>query len=263
MPQPADRWLGDPTWYRLSYSIAAQWLHTGSEPAAERNLARIELGAPLDALFRELPTPRGVPGLEDESSGFKQAELEAEALVRATADALKRSGWRRPGRTPNRLWRKIRGGPLRRRELAEFVDRTVEPCAVIVYWSSRAARGMPPEATPGLREGPDRKRPIDEAWLADYHDWLVERRRLGYRVHYNLACLHSRLAWLGVGVKRVAGPTAPAQVALNQLAACFGDLEGRKRARISRWAWRDPGLEALRELEPREFAAIVGDEPGA
>jgi hypothetical protein len=64
----------------------------------------------------------------------------------------------------------------------------------------------------------------------------------GYRVHYNLACLHSRLA--------ACHPDDDArerhrEKAREQWRECLAEASGVQEARLCEWARKDPGLKGL------------------
>ena len=163
--------LADPTWYRIEYSLAAQRFHAAGTPedAATKQDEETFVGAPgeltkdevnkLKDEVNKLTGQRSSASVPDDD-GFAKAELEALKLIRVTADVLAEMGWRWAGRQPSwyvswservpasfgRLVRRLRRKPRRRSiigdwPLAKFLDRTVEPAAVLLVWSARIERG--------------------------------------------------------------------------------------------------------------------------
>jgi hypothetical protein len=121
-----------------------------------------------------------------------------------------------------------------------------------------------------------RRRHEDEAWLEDYlavlaapHSWrrppvgrLLIKLGLSrlrpvptptYRVHYNLACLYSRLATR----RTAADPQGKKHLddALAQWKMCLGVATSRQEETLREWAAKDPGLKALRD------AGRLGESP--
>ena len=250
--------LADPTWYRIGYALASQKLNAGSVRDAERDALR---------------------------------------LIKSTSAVLTEIGWRWTGRQPTwftswykrlpaRLWRAVRraaGRPRRRSvvgdwELARFLAHTVEPAAVVLWWSTHVERGCMPETPKRSEVLPplDRREEKDPKWLQDYLEELVaeqsprpRRKRvfgwlgvsrwrapeeLNDRVHYNLACLFSRLARLDDG------GNAHLERSEGHLMRCLAREWGPRRGESAVWAARDPGLRGLRKHDPRRFEEIVGPE---
>ncbi len=264
--------LADPTWYRIRYALASQRLHAGSVAEAENDALKL----------------------------FCEAEDDALELICSTSAVLTEIGWRWTGRQPTwftswykrapaRLWRAVRraAGRARRRsvvgdwELARFLAHTVEPAAVVLWWSTRIAqRSVPktPEESDRVLRPLDRRSEKDGDWLQSYLEELVTKqpkrhefkRVFGWlgvsrwrapdepydRVDYNLACLFSRLASLDDGESR----NAHLERSARHLKRCLAGEWGARRGESAHWAARDPGLRALKESNETRFEEIVGPE---
>ncbi len=150
--------LADPTWYRISYSLAAQKLHAanGTKKGPDGLVKSPDKGA--SAAVKDMADLRSSVGVSGKR-GFKEAEDDALEVIRVTAAVLADMGWRWAGRNPSwyvswserlpaallRLVRRLRRKPRRRSiagdwPLAKFLDRTVEPAAVLLVWSARIER---------------------------------------------------------------------------------------------------------------------------
>ena len=150
--------LADPTWYRISYSLAAQKLHAahGTKKGADGLVKSLDKSA--SAAVKDMADLRSSVGVSGKR-GFKEAEDDALEVIRVTAAVLADMGWRWAGRNPSwyvswserlpaallRLVRRLRRKPRRRSiagdwPLAKFLDRTVEPAAVLLVWSARIER---------------------------------------------------------------------------------------------------------------------------
>lgn len=269
-----ERHLGDPTWYRISYSLAVQLLDA---PASGTHGGRAK-ASPV--------------------SGPAAAEQRAEQLLVKVRQQLWGAGWRQVGRRPP-LWRRRklrsrrwppRDSEIRDERVADFLDRTVEPATIVLLWSTRLMQGRrldflsrpapralwrvsaPPRprggGTPHTRERayeayllqllsrPPRRSVVRRSlrWIGFA---LEPGRHVSYRVRYNLACLLARAAVREEG-------EAQAQLlamSVDQLATSFTDLEGPARDLLARWAWSDPGLRGARELLREDFIRIVGAPP--
>jgi hypothetical protein len=269
---------GDPTWYRIVYALAVQQLHA-SEPAGAAEPDAEDLRARVARLLTSSESQPERPSLSD-------AEDTARRLLDASSSELARAGWRWASQRPAwhvRRYRRLRSWRqgVVRGELADFLDRTLEPATVALLWSIAVARGqaLPPDRLSARAEDKrpevDRRAAIDEGWLTAYLELLlappprirgVARRVLGVigfgrhrprrapsdRVLYNLACTYSRAA---VATGRAQSAYLHTAVAL--LTRCFAGAAGRRAARLAQWARRDPGLAGLRELAPAKFEAIV------
>jgi hypothetical protein len=282
--------LGDPTWYRIGYSLAAQRLHAAM-PDEDRVWGENPgglTGEIIDALRERQGRSR------EYGRGPVAAEAEALRLLVTTATVLAASGWRWAGRRPSwsaRLWART----VRRRRrvadprLAEFLDAVVEPAAVVLLWSARVEAGHGLERTPEIAGRAYASRPIDRkrlgaAWLVRYLDELLTpeplpakrwRRLLGalgftrfraarsrgYRVEYNLACLLSRtIVFDGEGDPDPRDQEA-ANAAASHLQRCFDAVGGPSLEQIASWAWQDPGLANLKRFARSRFETIVGPPP--
>jgi len=260
--------LGDPTWYRLSYSIAAQ------------SLDRVDL-----------PRPDAERALD--------AEMQARALLDVIRRQLHGAGWTEVGRRPGWFtrWRlrSRKGTEIRDERVADFLDQTVEPATVALLWSARVARGdslgFLHDALPRPIRGDRIKRPSRsdadaderraEAYLLQLlatgprdsrlrralsRIGLMQRpaRTVSPRVHYTLCCLLAR------DIRQLDRPDEySSALAFDQLAMCFRYLKGSPRDTLARWAWADPALAVLRpqtedcagtppSLTLSTFAQIVG-----
>lgn len=315
----------DSIYYRLEYARIARLLEGERRPKEPRRLGvrfeddsdieptisplRLSLSATaketIEAVIGEL-TPeqrvRGEAGRRRKGEVYRPDPLwiDAARLTAQAGDELSRLRWHWVGRKPPWYvrwlgWRHWR----RRREylvLAEFLDRVLEPAAMILYFScliemeivspdwilqeqSRAPwplkrprrhQGIPydepfrrayllelvsraqPVSRSGEPEGARRWRRWLPAFLMDnlkrLQGWLgvVQHHRVEephYRVRYNLACLFSRASLH-------ATDKAPfLSAAETQLRLALDALHGKRRAALAEWAWRDPGLAALRNSE--------------
>jgi hypothetical protein len=220
-------------------------------------------------------------------------------------------GWRWAGRQPSwylswserlpatliRFMRRLRRKPRRRTiagdwPLARFLDGTVEPAAVLLFWSARIA-GSDGRSDAGVERvkqalrGPaqhEQARPPDRRAYsaADYwiENYLLElagsrggererpawRRFVGWigaskhrarrepnsRIEYDLACLFSRLAH---AERDTRGSTDEALLdrAANHLERSLSALMETRRKETADWASRDPSLDDLRQLGGERF----------
>lgn len=218
----------DPTWHRTGYLLAAQILQANTE-AKERSLVELDENERsfLEELCLQSTTPPSIPGL-------KAAEDQALSTAAQAASVLRRSGSRWVARRPAgwaKLVRWRRSAAATR--LIEFLNQTLEPSAVVLYWATRVEEGaMNPSQllsltrTDSSAKALDRRKfkpqdaeadPPSVEWLEAYVQGLltpkqahrgnlkrlagwtgVSRHRApltpNYRVRYNLACLFSRAA---------------------------------------------------------------------
>lgn len=289
-PAPAT----DPTWYRLRYSLAAQRLHVASVGAGEIDLELLEEltgGVGMSADLSELET--SFPAAEMEARWLLAS---AAAILLRSGRRWVGCPPSRLGRAWARVrhrWARLRrrAHPLASARLAAFLEEVVEPAALVLFWSAGVGRESE-DLTIDLRARAaaplDRRQWIgDESdrWRRDYLDYLLapmllprsrprrllaalglsrfsQPRRPGYRVDYNLACLLSRL--LAFDRQRIAGQEREAIVnaAATHLRRSLDALGSERRRRVARWAWRDPGLAALRrESDGAPFRRIAGPRP--
>ena len=232
--------LADPTWYRISYSLAAQKLHAahGTKPAG-RYVKRLDVSA--SAAVKEMGSLRRSVSASGEK-GFKDAEDDALEVIRVTAAVLADMGWRWAGRNPSwyvswserlpaallRLVRRLRRKPRRRSiagdwPLAKFLDRTVEPAAVLLVWSARIERHalesplgcelrkledhlIALAENPASERRPNKELRPDRRQYAPDGDWLC---RYVIELADDRDPKHDRwkrfLAWLGVSRYRLRG----------------------------------------------------------
>jgi len=315
----------DSIYYRLEYARIARLLEGERRSEESRRSAlrfeddrdieptipplRLSLSAAaeetIEAVIGEL-TPeqraRGEAGRRRKGDVYRPDPLwiDASRLTAQAGDELWRLRWRWVGRKPPWFvrwlgWRHWR----RRREylvLAEFLDRVLEPAAMILYFSClveleivspdwilqeqpraprplkrlRRHRGIPYDepfrraylqelvsrAQQGRRSGEPEGERRWRRWLPAFlldnlkrlYGWLgvVQHHLLEephYRVRYNLACLFSRAS-----VHATDGE-AFLFAAETQLRLALDALHGKRRTALAEWAWRDPGLEALRNSE--------------
>jgi len=212
--------LDDPTWYRIGYSLAAQRLHDAFSREHQEHVHQGELGPRALQIIFDLTGGSDAARRRVQAS-FEAAEQQARLLIEETAAVLAEAGWQWVGRRPAWYTRRTRRASRRRDpQLAEFLDRTVEPAAVVLLWSARVEQGRAP-AVPGPSWGAapalGRARFGHGDWLERYLAELVRDkwpagsvfRRMAawlgysrfrqasppvYQVQYNLACLFSRLA---------------------------------------------------------------------
>jgi hypothetical protein len=210
MSNPFRPFEYDASWYRIVYSRAAHRLHLASRSPTHRpkgpgeHTERIltEFFGPVS---EERPTLLPPP---------EAAVRDAEELLAVVNQALSHAGQRWAGRS--RAWYarlKPRRSPARAGEVAEFLDRVVEPAAVVLLLSARLELGQseaieemlldevkrrrdgPPVVEPPLvdrEQGPRRPRrrrqrqavdspdqAADDAWLMAYLRMLLtdERRQ--------------------------------------------------------------------------------------
>jgi len=152
----------------------------------------------------------------------------------------------------------------------------------VLWWSTRVARSpvpvpKTPERSNGVLQPLDRSSEKTPDWLQSYLEELLTeqplrpayKRAFGWlgvsrwrapdepneRVHYNLACLFSRLA------AREGGSSGNAHLprSADHLERCLAGEWGARRGESARWAERDPGLRRLRELAKPRFEGIVGE----
>lgn len=260
--------LADPTWYRISYSLAAQKLHAADghrEDRAQQQdhelVERLRTSATTAvADMTDLLRSVSVSG----EKGFAEAEKDALEVIKVTAAVLADMGWRWAGRNPSwyvswserfpatllRLTRRLRRKPRRRSiagdwPLARFLDRTVEPAAVLLVWSARIeqrereprlrderdrlekdlvalAEERAPERRPNKELRPDRRQYApDGDWLSRYVIELADDRDPK----------HDRwkrfLAWLGVSRYRLRG--RPNHRVQFELACLFSRLAQKRK----------------------------------
>src|SRR4249919_29120 len=301
----------DPVTYRIGYSLIAQKLHELSEgreedaPFEERLGERTEFVSAVIAAAGHSPQLTAKEGSKEQLASETEGALSGQALrlIEMTATELRGLGWRWVGSEPSRYvkWARRRGSP-EDAHLGKFLDRVMEPAAVVLYWSCLAnegdwesverllqdARRIPARAwrVPWrswrsgwrmwrrYRRQIDRRRfthkwqPEKKAWLEDYLVVLASSSgwklplfgrllaKLGltrlrpvpapdYRVHYNLACLYSRLAGRWSQADRQAQEYL--ERATEQWALCLAATTGAQENAIAQWARRDPALRALRD----------------
>lgn len=270
--------LSDPTWYRLLYAEGAQHLHAATAFEAPTEGFAV-LGPETQRGIEETLSATDLPWLDPELQVVYGIEALL-ALLKATASVLDASGrrWPRRGRS-GLIGARWRGSPAAAsRELARFLDQTVEPAAVVALMSLLTHAGAASELPSKLpsskaidRRAVAKWQTIDTDWIAAYVRDLIEvvqptRSRLralvsalrpsdpptvflpSYRVLYTLACLLARTGEQG----------SAANALLNALRMAPG-LERRKR--LAEWAWSDPGLEGLRDYSEIDFATLVGHLP--
>jgi hypothetical protein len=276
----------DPISYRIDYSIAVQILHAVSEKRARE--------VPGRARQRREPTPKlrqvvdaARSSLLREDSALLQPDLEAARaeslrLILKSAAELERQRWRRPGRRPPWYLRRLR--KARKRRLAEFLERVLEPAAVVLFWSCETEDdamwepGREPVALDrrsllSAAEAEDER--AVKAWLCAYLGDLlsspvpqptVPRRLWAWlgatrlrarsepdpRVRYNLACLFSRRAARRFVVANEK-PDRDLAEAARQLSLALSRSRGAQREALVRWAQEDPGLQGLRGGEGLPF----------
>jgi hypothetical protein len=262
--------LADPTWYRIEYALAAQRLHVATERGRPQVAAESELGPRVQRVMRDLVGGRPI------RLRLEEVERDALALVGQTSAVLAKAGWRWVGRRPRWYVRAVRRAYMRIRrprsprpdgQLLEFLDRTLEPAAVVLVSSCRVEQGQLSDVS-ALDRGDEALPPLDRRAFFDSYDWVGRyvaellrepspgrrRRSPTYRVHYNLACLFSRRAM------RLGDDRPDLAIAEEQLRRAFAVIGGTLRERMCQWAWRDPGLEGMRRASRTEFEAIVGPE---
>jgi len=331
----------DSVYYRLEYARIARLLESTRRHGKVRSWRarfdpsdieptipplRLSLSAAaketIDAVIGELTPeqkalsngPRPVPPEKPQSESLN---LDASNLATTASEELWRLRWHWVGRQPP-WYVRLPGLPgrrhwHRRREylvLAEFLDRVLEPAAIILHFSCRITEGQMndpdwilegPKESPWPLKRPSRRQwrnsPEDELhhWLRKYLLELVKRatpkppskdpelrhrgwRRwlpsllldslqnlygwLGvvchhptedphYRVRYNLACLFARAS------TRAADRGKFLRAAEEQLQLALKALHGTRRAALAEWAWRDPGLAALRDAEDYGLKEIL------
>jgi hypothetical protein len=208
----------DPIAYRIAYSRVAQLLHleTGAQdgkPPGDR----------VSKLVPELVRSEPVQSGEEVA---RAALLEALTLIDRTRNELVSLGFSWVGWSPSRARRMRKRLSGERYRLGEFLDQTLEPSIVVLYFSARIEWFGP---DPQLLTPPDLERsPLDRrkvaspsqkakpddtdaySWLHSYLSYLLttpakggresprglgwkERGRVNPRVRYNLACMYSRL----------------------------------------------------------------------
>ncbi|HEY4097977.1 MAG TPA: hypothetical protein VGM33_20815 [Baekduia sp.] len=301
MSAPIDR-RTDPTWYRIRYAEATQALNrsTGEDKARDARL-----GPAVEDYLARLRVPRGGAARRRDATwkpieqNFRMLRLgdlrvseamdHAVALVQDASGVLRGAGAPVPGRAPTPRWRRVRRGPALEPQLARFLDTTVEPAAVVLFWSAAVQVGRQlPEMTPAPRPLPQRLTPAElaadtEEWLAAYIAGLLATpysdllpapaaRRLrrprpmprpNARVSYNLACLCARTAYMPHGPHPTLLLDQPLDAAAFWLDRSLRRAAPAQRAMLTRWAWRDPGLAGFRDEEPGRFGTIVGAPPAS
>jgi hypothetical protein len=299
----------DPVAFRVKYALLVQRLHEvtdqGDDAPAELKL----MSAPAVREAVEATKRLGLAheeGLKRERSVNPEEALTsadadpigALALFEASERELRRLGWAWVGSEPPwyRRWLRRRQSSGDRR-LGAFLDRVVEPAAVVVFFSClvesrqwEPQRFLPKRTTKRRlrRRSPLHRWHQDRSqWLDQYLDILrePERRKLwwpwrfvawlgltavrpvpptNYRVRYNLACLYSRLAHhvlLIDGLDDLELVRYQQQFlaeAATHLSLCFTRAKLRQRDAIAQWARKDPALATLRLDEEERFFEIVG-----
>jgi len=300
----------DPVTFRVEYSLLVQQLHAltvteQSELPAERPLMSDATVATAVEATQRLVHAQGEGAARERVDDLMRPLVEddvdpsqALALVERSVHTLRRLGWAWVGSRPPwyRRWfpRRQSGGD----RLGEFLDRVVEPAAVVVYFSCRVERGdwnperfldrRLPKRMLKRQRFARRWHRNRAQWLDHYLDVLRQPRpprpsrpyrfvawlgftrfrpapRTGYRVRYNLACLYSRLALRAqAGIKTVDETErfdyvrAFAGEAATHLSLCLAEARLAERETIAQWAWSDPALTMLRLVDEDGFAAIVG-----
>lgn len=245
----ADSELADPTWYRVRYSLATQYLRMATGDGADGSAGWPQgiTARPDDdwAQTFGLQTASLVSDLyrDRESAGSylnepaEAAELEAWGLLMSTSHVLEGAGWHWVGRRPPRylLWAKRRSVPsVRRRppgserELARFLSRTVEPasavllCSVwvvtkreqiyerIVEYVEHPGEGVPAPLKRSLRWGDL------EDWTLQYLERLLADEQVDTRI---------RARWRAtLGLTRLREPATPNFRVRYNLACLFSRL---------------------------------------
>lgn len=299
----------DPVAFRVKYALLVQRLHEATDrpdgaPAELKLLSAPAVRAAVEATERlGLAREEGLTRERSVNPGQALASADADpigalALVEASERELRRLGWGWVGSEPPwyRRWLRRRQSSGDRR-LGAFLDRVVEPAAVVVFFSCMVERGkweperFLPKQTTRRRL---RRRSFLHRWRQDRMQWLdqyldilrePERRKLwrplrfvawlgltalrpvpptNYRVRYNLACLYSRLArhvLLVDGLDELESVEYERQFlaeAATHLSLCFTRARLRQRDAIAQWARKDPALATLRLKDEERFFEIVG-----
>jgi hypothetical protein len=273
----------DPTYYRIEYARIAQLLH--ERTAAREKVPAQHAAFTKDKQVTEALRLVRREVAAERKPVKKPLSLEPCALVSATRRELLRLGWRWVGRSPSRYlqwfrrarwFRRVRGYTYVSRadhRLAVFLDEVLEPAA----GGKLEAESLGKPQLPG--RALDRRSPtggsadaVSEKWLRAYLDELIsprparrgdwrqaaalmgatrwqQPRKTNYRVHYNLACLFSRLD------ERAPGGPAGAEKsyldsAAEQLSLSVSAVGGAQRRALLEWAGRDPGLAGLMAQRP-------------
>jgi hypothetical protein len=187
--------LTDPNYYRLAYQLAAQQLHAGL--AARHDTA-----------------PDDLPAYVQEEKIPDASEV-ADKLIDDTGAMLDSFRGRRERGL--RLWIP-RVGDYEER-LFQFLDGTVEPCAIVLRAAIGRARGS--------GEGASEVAAVEGRAQAD---------ELSYRALYNLACWHADKA----------------NNALRYLYRALSGVARRRSPELIFWALRDPSLSPLRDGPRRD-----------
>jgi hypothetical protein len=281
MTKPPNDVRSDATWYRILYAAAAHRLHAAASREADR------YDTLPDALQERFKTYLGRS--EARTPTYESAENAACHLVDITRQALLGAGHRWPRRPQRsgirRLLRPRRRSPLHGdKRLTTFLDRTLEPAAVVMLCSARLERGEPVPLEIGAKDHSyvvaDRgAKQIDRKWLGAYVTeltadnaptrtrWqrLAKRIRIlkyrdagspNYRVRYNLACLFARAAAAEAKPSDVPRKELLARAAKELQSALVG-VDALRRERVVEWARMDPGLAGLRSGAPELFEASL------
>lgn len=225
-------------WYQVTYNLAAQKAHIALEAeAALAATADSELGRAM-LWFRRLLGDRDPMDLV---RGYqREAHEHAHKLLQQTALALQADDLaaeqERSGRVqPKRLERKLR----------KFLEDTVEPTgAVLLAGLTRSAFGSEHDDSRAITTRDELVEALNIGTPAPTSlvGYVMERRDLSYRVHYNLACYfadeNTRIAWENFREAISSAPRFEATV-------------------LADWARRDPSLEPLRQARGEEFEGLV------
>jgi hypothetical protein len=262
----------------------------------EKVLPQEAFGEETDMLIGNLHRERDFAKAPFEDPAAAARE-EAEELVGDSANLLLGAGWRWVARRPPRFvrWKRAPGRWLSRspqpdQELIRFLSWVVEPASVILAFSawSLAGRSFPLERLDKALAERQEYDPLDrrsrelegEQWLFDYLGRLAydtplgtaptarAQARLGrtryrrprspsFRVHYNLACLFSRVSLVAKQYGDEAGEGRFLSLSSVQLENALLHLPDEQRERLVRWACDDPGLAGLREARGNQFAQTV------
>jgi len=125
----------DPVGYRLRYSLLTQVLHARAEYEYEAISHDREPGRPPEEATAAIEAARRRVGARSERAEEGPIE-EALRLVEAASGQLRRLGWKWVGNPPRWYVRWLRRrNSDEDRHLGQFLDRTLEPASVVVYWS--------------------------------------------------------------------------------------------------------------------------------
>jgi hypothetical protein len=204
-PKAEPTYLKEPNYYRLGYQLSAQLLN--SELAGKHEPRGFRA---LDVLFGEFSRgPRQLPVPKREG-----ARTVAERFCRQANQTLTRYEAQRDGAGWGRFWRKL--GPSEER-LRKFLRYTVIPCLELVVAGSLRSEGE-------IEAAEKRVRPLRAR--------TEDRKRVSYRVLYNLACYET-------GAEQAPGS------ALAFLRQALRKAPEDRQHDLAKWARKDPSLSGL------------------